>query len=160
MSIKTVSYFDALERKSKFISPTGNGTIDEYQLKKNKNGEEELIKIGIRNTFEEIQAYKESADITNIINRFVNGETEILHAVNGVYGDFTNAPTSYADYFAKVKEAKSIFDALPDEVKDRFDNDAEKFFLEFGTDSFVNKVSDPEVVDAANNIKEDFDNAE
>ena len=161
MSIKTVSYFDALERKSKFFTNTGDGYIDEYQLRINKEtGEEELIQIGKRNMYEEIQSFKDSADITNILNRYINGESDLLHKVNGVYGDFTNMPTSYADYFAKVKEAKAIFDTLPDEIKDKFDNDAEKFFLEFGTDSFVDKVKDSEVIDDTNKIKEDFDNAE
>lgn len=161
MSIKTFSYFDKLERKSGYISPSGNGYIDEYQIQVNKEtGEEELIKVGKRNVYEEIQAYKDSADITNIISRFVNGETELLHQVNGVYGDFTNAPTSYADYFAKVKEAEKIFNDLPDEIKSKFDYDAEKFFLEFGTDSFADKVSDPQVVKDSEVIREEFDNAE
>lgn len=161
MSIKTFSYFDKLERKSGYVSPTGNGYIDEYQLQINKEtGEEELIKIGKRNMYEEIQSFKESADIKNIIARFVNGETDLLHSVEGVYGDFTNAPTSYADYFAKVKEAEKIFNDLPDEIKSKFDYDAEKFFLEFGTDSFVDKVSDPEIIKESENIREEYDNAE
>ena len=161
MSIKTFSYFDKLERKSGYISPSGDGFIDEYQLKINKEtGEEELVKVGKRNVFEEIQSFKESADITNIINRFVNGDTDVIHQVNGVYGDFTNAPTSYADYFSKVKEAEKIFNDLPDEIKSKFDYDAEKFFLEFGTDTFNDKVSDPNVVKETEVIREEFDNAE
>lgn len=161
MPIKTFSYFDKLERKSGYISPTGDGYIDEYQLRINKEtGEEELIKIGKRNIYEEIQSFKESADITNIISRFMNGESDLLHQVNGVYGDFTSAPTSYADYFAKVKEAEKIFNDLPDEIKSKFDYDAEKFFLEFGTDSFTDKVSDPEVIKDSEVIREEFDNAE
>lgn len=161
-----VSYFDAMKRHSKFVSPSGDGYVDVYELVADKNGKnEELKKTGRKNLFEEIQAYRESTEISNIINRFVNGEVDVLHQVDGYYADVTNAPTSYADYFRRVKEAEKIFEQLPDEIKDKFDNSAEKFFLEFGTDSFVNKVSDldnpdTEVNEPMNTIKEVFDNAE
>lgn len=163
--MKTLSYFDRLEKHSAFYSPTGNGTIEEYQLKFDKEtGAEILVKIGVRNTHEEIQSFRESCNITNIIERFMNGEIDLLHSVNGVYGDFTSAPTSYAEYFQKVKEAEKIFDQLPDDIKDKFDNSAEKFFLEFGTESFNDKVSGTNNVEDINsnmsNIQEEFDNAE
>lgn len=163
--MKTLTYFDRLEKHSAFYSPTGNGTIEEYQLKYDKeSGSEILVKIGIRNTQEEIQSFRESCNITNIIERFVNGEVDILNQVDGVYGDFTNTPTSFAEYFNKVKEAEKIFESLPDEIKDKFDNSAEKFFLEFGTSSFNDKVSEldnsNDIVSSANEIKEEFDNAE
>ena len=164
--MKTFSYFDRLEKHSAFYSPTGNGTIEEYELKYDKEkGTEILVKVGIRNTQEEIQSFAESAKITNIISRFVNGETDILNSVDGVYGDFRETPTSYAEYFKRVKEAEKIFDQLPENIKDKFDNSAEKFFLEFGTDSFVNKVSDlddpnTEINEPMQSIKEAYDNAE
>lgn len=156
-----VSYFEAMERHSKFVSPSGNGFVDVYELVTDKkSGSEEVVKTGKKNLFEEIQAYRESTEIANIINRFLNGETDVLKQVQGAYMDVTNAPTSYADYFAKVKEAEKIFNQLPDAIKDKFDNSAEKFFLEFGTESFNDKVSDPEVVNPMSEIKEEFDNAE
>lgn len=137
-----VSYFDAIERHSKFVSPSGDGFVDVYELRKNvKTGEDDLIKTGRKNLYEEIQAFKESSEIANILNRFINGETDILKQVDGFYGDVTSAPTSYADYFNKVKEAKKIFEGLPEEIRNKFDNDPEKFFIEFGTDSFIDKVN-------------------
>lgn len=164
--MNTFSYFDRLEKHSAFYSPTGNGTIEEYQLKYDKEtGTEVLVKIGIRNTQEEIQSFAESANITNIISRFVNGEVDLLNSVNGVYGDFRDTPKSYAEYFERVKEAQKIFNQLPESIKDKFDNSAEKFFLEFGTSSFESKISDlddptTEVNEPMQNIKEVFDNAE
>ena len=164
--MNTFSYFDRLEKHSAFYSPTGNGTIEEYQLKYDKDtGTEVLVKIGIRNTQEEIQSFAESANITNIIQRFVNGETDLLHSVDGTYGDFRDAPKSYAEYFQRVREAKKIFEQLPQDIRNKFDDDPEKFFLEFGTDSFVTKINDlddptTEVNEPMNDIKEVFDNAE
>ena len=164
--MNTLSYFDRLEKHSAFYSPTGNGTIEEYQLKYDKEkGTEVLVKIGIRNVQEEIQSFAESANITNIIQRFVNGETDLLNAVNGTYGDFRDTPKSYAEYFQRVKEAEKIFNQLPDDIKDKFDGSAEKFFLEFGTESFTTKISDlddpnTEINEPMNKITEVFDNAE
>lgn len=164
--MNTLSYFDRLEKHSAFYSPTGNGTIEEYQLKYDKEkGTEVLVKIGIRNVQEEIQSFAESANITNIIERFVNGENDLLHSVDGVYADFRDTPKSYADYFKRVKEAEKIFDQLPENIKDKFDNSAEKFFLEFGTDSFNSKIVDLDdpnttVNEPMNEIQEVFNNAE
>lgn len=157
------NYKDIFDNKTKkYYSPTGDGYLDTYELKFDKEtGIEILVKMGKRNIDDEIQAFKESSEITNIIERFINGEIDLLHQVDGIYADVTNAPTSYAEYFNKVKEAEKIFDQLPDEVKDKFDNSAEKFFLEFGTDSFNEKVNnDNSVIDEANIIKENYDNAE
>lgn len=159
--MKILNYIERLENHIEFISPSGDGYIDEYEFKKDEKGFDELVKTGRRNTQEEIQSFAESANITNIINRFMNGEIELLHAVDGDYVDVRDAPTSYADYFAKVKEAEKIFEQLPDEIKDKFDNDAEKFFLEFGTDTFNDKVNDNNnIIEPMEVIKEDFDNAE
>lgn len=140
-----VSYFDAMKRHSKFISPSGNGYVDVYEIRKeSKNGNDILVKTGKKCIYDEIQAFKESTDISNILTRFINGETEVLNQVNGFYADVTNAPTSYADYFNKVKEAKKIFEGLPEDIRNKFDNDPEKFFTEFGSDSFIDKVNNNE----------------
>lgn len=159
---KVRSVFDAIEAHDIFKSPTGDGTVEVYELKADAKGNptEQLVLTGKKSLFDEIQSFHESTEINNIINRFVNGETHLLHQVDGVYADVTNAPESYADYFRKVREAEKIFNQLPDEIKDKFDDDPEKFFLEFGTDSFINKVSD---ADNANEIvqkSEVIDNAE
>lgn len=160
--IEPRSIYDAMKEHDTFITPSGDGYVEVYELKADIKGNptEELILTGKKSLFDEIQAYHESTEIANIINRFANGETDVIHAVEGVYADVTNAPTSYADYFKKVREAEKIFNQLPDAIKDKFDNDPEKFFLEFGTDSFINKVSDENIVNETNSIKEEFDNAE
>lgn len=159
--MKYRSILDAMTDHLNYVSPSGDGYVETYEYKLTKNGEEELVISGKKNLYEEIQAYKESTEIANILTRFINGETDVLNAVPGAYFDATDMPTSYAEYFARVKEAQHIFDQLPDDIKAKFDNDAEKFFLEFGTDSFVDKVNgDKEIIDNSNQIMEDFDNAE
>lgn len=160
MEFKT--YIDRLEKPIKdFFSATGDGTEDVYELIREKDtGEEILKKTGKHNVYADIQAYAPSADISNIIQRFQNGEIDVLTQSKGAYFDATSLPKSYAEYFAKVKEAEKLFSQLPDEVRNKFDNDAEKFFLEFGTDAFVEKVKEPEVIDKANEVKEGYDNAE
>lgn len=160
--IEPRSIYDAMKEHDKFITSSGDGTVEVYELRSDSKGifTDELVLTGKKSLFDEIQAYHESTEIANIINRYANGETDVLYAVDGVYADVTKAPTSYADYFKKVREAEKIFNNLPEEIKDKFDNDPEKFFLEFGTDSFINKVSDENVVNETNKVKEEFDNAE
>lgn len=159
--MKYRSILDAMVDHLKFVSPSGDGYVEVYEYKLTKDGVDELVISGKKNLYEEIQAYKESTEIANILTRFINGETDVLNVTNGAYFDATDMPTSYAEYFARVKEAQHIFDQLPDEIKDKFDNDAEKFFLEFGTDSFNDKVNNNnDVIEPMSNIQEDFDNAE
>lgn len=134
------SYIQKLNKSaSDFVSDPGCKMFDEYQYV-DVDGIQTLKKVGVVDRQAEIESFSKSADISNILNRFMNGETDILHKSVGTFGDFRNAPNSYADYFARVRDAKKIFDALPDDIKYKFDDDPEKFFLEFGTSSFLEKV--------------------
>lgn len=134
------SYIEKLDKlPSDFVSDAGSEYFDQYEYQE-KHGVQTLVKTGSVNRQEEIESFSKSADITNILNRFLNGEVDLLHQSVGTFGDFRNCPTSYGDYFERVRDAKRIFDGLPDDIKDKFDDDPEKFFLEFGTASFLEKV--------------------
>lgn len=137
------SYIDLFKKcPSDFASNAGSKHFDQYEYCE-IDGIKRLKKTGFVNRYDEIQSYAKACQITNILNRFLNGEVELLHQANGTFGDFRNAPSTYAEYFDRVNDAKKIFDALPDEIKDKFDDDPEKFFLEFGTSSFLEKVGYP-----------------
>lgn len=124
--MKCVSYFDRLERKSGFQkSGDPMKTIYEYRI---EDGKKILVPVGKEDIQEEIESYAKSCDITNILNRFMNGEIDLLNARQGFYGDVRNMPSNYAEYFARVKDAEKMFKKMPKEIRQAFDNSAEKFF--------------------------------
>lgn len=79
-----------------------------------------------------IQASKASTDIVSIIARAQAGDETVLNVhQNGLTGDLTKLPTNVNDVVALNKlsdKALNNFNALPQEVRDLFDNDATKFF--------------------------------
>lgn len=69
------------------------------------------------------QHFKEESDINFIVNRFL--KTGTLPDVNpsAMYGDFLHAPGSYQEALNLVIEAQDGFNALPAEMRARFNND-------------------------------------
>lgn len=144
MSIVFSTYIDRLDTKKKhrsFVTNNGSVTVPtyEYQI---IDGIKMLVKNGEKNIQEEIDSYAESCDINNIVNRFLNGETDLLNVKNGTYGDFTNFPSTYAEMFSRVQACENLFNELPVDLREKFDNSYMKFWDEFGTDVFEKKFAD------------------
>ena len=58
---------------SDFVSDSGSVMFDEYEYQE-KKGVNTLVKTGSYNRQDEIESYAKSCSITNILNRFLNGE--------------------------------------------------------------------------------------
>lgn len=129
MSYKCVSYIDKFNKKRKSFTSSGTEMFDQYAYE-DVNGVQTLVKQDPINRQEEIQSFAKSCDISNILTRFMNGETDLLNQRAGFYADVSDMPTDYATYFQRVNEAKVIFDNLPDDVRSKF-KDAEDFFMNF-----------------------------
>lgn len=68
--------------------------------------------------------FKDECDVNNILRNYVS--TGVLTHTNereALYGDFSEVPQDYGEALAVVEEAKAKFDALPSEVRHRFDSD-------------------------------------
>lgn len=75
------------------------------------------------------QSFKAECDINNIIKQFQN--TGIVSHINeqakqGMYADLP-PPLDYQESLELVRQAQTSFDSLPSKVRNRFDNDPEKF---------------------------------
>lgn len=97
-----------------------------------------LVPVGETDLQSAIDSYADAQDINNIIARFVNGDMSVLNPNKGTYGDFTDVPTTYAELFSRVQHCKNVFDKMPVDIRDKFDNSYEKFWSEFGSDKFNN----------------------
>lgn len=146
MSIVFSTYFERLDNsvKKKHISfKTNSGTkvIPTYEYKF-VDGIKTLVKTGETDIYSLIQAHAPEADIHNILAKFLNGDDSVLNKVVGTFGDFTDCPTTYAEMFDRVQKCKNIFDTLPVDLKEKFDNSYEKFWSDFGSDHFDSAFND------------------
>ena len=81
--------------------------------------------------------------------RYQRGDIDVLAQRAGMYGDFTNMPTSYAELYQNVLDAQAYFDSLPLEIRQKFDHSFSKFFTSIGTPEFNTVFSQRDVDSAA-----------
>lgn len=92
----------------------------------------------------EIQSYLEETKIENIINRAAF-DPSIAQKLCGQLNDaepqdFTNMPSTLAEAQNLMIQAEQTWDKLPREIKQKFDNDVDKFIANFGTAEWANAL--------------------
>lgn len=132
--------------------PETTSIVTDYQLSLAPDGKEILVAVGEHDIYPEIQSHAKSVDINEIILRYQRGDIDILAQRTGLYGDFTNLPTSYAELYQNVLDAQAYFDSLPLDIRQKFDHSFSKFFTSIGTPEF-NAVFSQSVVDAAVDVE-------
>lgn len=121
-------------------SNAGSPIKDLFSPIVNEDGTITLEKSGEENITEFINSFAESTDIDSIVRRFTNGEIGILNQKDGTFGDFTNVPKTYAEFLQKKIDAENVFKKLPLELKDKFDNDINKFLVSAGSNEWFEKL--------------------
>lgn len=143
MAIKFRTQYDSTKE---FISEPGSHYLDQYGYKFDDKGEviaSTLHKLDKpKDVWSEIQAAADSCDINLLMERFAKGDSSALDVRTGAYIDATKMPTTYAELFQKVNDTHAIFDNLPTDVKELFDNSYEEFWSEYGSDIFFKKIDD------------------
>lgn len=111
--------------------PESSKEIDTFEIQvDDKTGKKELVKVGKTNIYKKIQANLEETQIYNILDKFNAGNPEIverLQRIDGVFGDFTNAPKSLAEAQQKIIDAHNEFLKLPSDVRKEFNNSTTEF---------------------------------
>lgn len=135
--------------------PETTSIVTDYQLSLALDGKEVLVPVGEHDIYPEIQSHAKSVDINEIILRHQRGDIDVLAQRAGMYGDFTNLPTSYAELYQSVLDAQAYFDSLPLDIRQKFDHSFSKFFTSIGTPEFDAVFSQPvvDVVDGVGNTE-------
>lgn len=131
----------AFERGETTYSELGSPTapIYEYRIDK-KTGKRSTVKVGETNIYEKIQASLESSKLENIIARCTNGDLSILADSSGSYIDITEIPMNMIDLQNIILKTKAEFDKLPADIKAKFDNSAEKYVSEYGSETWAKNL--------------------
>lgn len=93
-----------------------------YSPRYNDSGVLDLVVTGQENLYDYIQSHRESTDIHVLLERFVNGEVDVLSRMQGFYADVTSMPKTYAEVLNAVITGEEAFARLPIDVKQKFDN--------------------------------------
>ena len=112
----------------------GSGMKDTYKMHVDADGKRELKKSGEYNLYADIQSYKDSVSIDYILTRFVNGDETALSRVQGIYGDFTQMPTTMAELQQRVIDAEHLFNNLPLDIREQYNFSASEFFAQLDSD--------------------------
>ena len=117
----------------RFQCDAGSRIHTEFQPVYDVNGVWHLEKSGETNQYFEIQSHADSCDINIIMARYANGETDVLSKMQGVYGDFSEVPTNYAEILNQQIKAKALFMSLAPELREKYNNSVEEFMASFSS---------------------------
>lgn len=126
------------DKRDRYYSDPGSPIKVQKKLNYKKNGEMCLIDNGKINLYNEIQSHADSVDIHVVLQRFANGDTSMLR--QGVFGDFTNMPTTFAGVLQTIEDAKTTFAGLPVEIRKNFDFDFNKFIATMDNPKLFNDL--------------------
>lgn len=128
-------------------SETGSPTKEAYAPVIKDDGSFELEVVGKINVYDEIQSHADSCDINIILERYARGDVTALSRRQGLFADLSEMPRTYAEMLNVVIKAQAEFEALPANVKEKFDNDVNKFISRMDDVEFMRSVfPDPESV--------------
>ena len=106
-----------------------------------EDGVKTLKLTGYKDVYEEIQAGFEDCKIENILHAALMGDFSKLNAREGTYMDATTMPKNLMEAQNLVIRMKNEFDAMPTEVKNQFNNSADKYVELMGTEEFKKIMS-------------------
>lgn len=117
-----------------------------YTPKFAKDGTMELIEAGKENLYDYIQSHKESVDINVILKRYAKGDVTALQRRQAMFGDFSDAPSTYAEALNSMILAEQYFNSLPLETRAKFDHNFHRFLVSLDSPDFAEKMAGTDIV--------------
>lgn len=145
-----INLYASLPDPNSFVSSSGDEYHIVYSSVLKEDGTIDLVPTAKDSIQEYINSFVPQTDMHYIIAQLKNGNTSVINRRPMMYGDFTDAPKSYAQALQMVIDGRSTFDALPLSVRNKFDNSFEKWFATAGSPDWLEAMStDPPVADPA-----------
>lgn len=124
----------------KFPSNPGDRVHILYESKVFPDGTIELVQCGKEDFQDFIESWTDSCDMTHVLTQLRNGDLSVLNQRPGMYGNFTEMPSTLAEFMQLQIDSDRMFDSLPIDVKQEFDNDKNKFFAQAGNQEWYEKL--------------------
>ena len=93
------------------------------------------------NIYDKIQENTKGTSVYEILDRYINGDVEVLQSHQTVYGDLTQVPKDILE--AQNLQDKSIadFSSLPEDLRAQYGNNPERFMNEFDFDKLNDYIN-------------------
>lgn len=130
-------------QKHRKVVPTCSGDLYHvlYRATVKANGDIVLVEDGKEDIKQKINSFRDVTDMSYILKQMALGNTSVLNASPGMYGDFTKMPKTMAEAMQIMIDAEKAFYELPIDVRNNFDNDVQKWIAIAGTEDWVNKMN-------------------
>ena len=120
-----------------FCSEPGCGEKILYSPEFDRFGVMTLKESGKEDLYAFIQSHKDSVDLHKIMDRFNAGDTAALQKVQGMFGDFSQMPQTYAGLLNHMIEAEQTFMSLPLETREKFGQSFHAWLAQAGSESWL-----------------------
>lgn len=147
-----MTFNNQFQKRAPVFQEPGSRIRVVYSPRYTDSGVLDLVATGQENLYEYIQSHKESTDIHVLLDRFVNGEVDVLQRMQGFYSDVTDMPKTYAEVLNAVIAGEETFARLPVDVKQRFDNSFAVWLTSMDKPDFAKRMG----IDMAQSEIEDF----
>lgn len=127
------------EKPKKLPNEPGNIMEPQYKERYDENGNTYLEQVGEINTYEKIQSYKDEVDPMSILARYAAGDTTVM-ANPGWYIDTSKLPKNYIEWRNLMNEQKEKFDALPLEIRNKFNNNFDNWAATAGEKEWLENM--------------------
>lgn len=138
--VEGAKFATAYTKRPRFRAPEGSRMRNDYEIQIDKKGHKSLKCVGEHDIYEEIQSYAEECKIENILARAAAGDVNALNQRQGFYADISEMPKNLAEAQNSILKLSKGFEALPAEIREKFDNSKEKFVQEFGSNEWAEKM--------------------
>lgn len=138
-----------------FVSCPGDRYRPVYTPEIRKDGQLDLVQTGVEDLQQYIDSFKDSCDISVMVQRYLAGDETALRNGNPVFMDLLGAPKTLAEAYALNFRAEKAFENLPADIKNKFENNYYKFLNEAGSDAWYEALKQP-----VPEVKEEVPNAE
>lgn len=136
-----INPYASLPDPNSFVTSSGDEYHIVYSSVLNDDGTIELVPSAKDPIQDYINSFVAQTDMHYILAQLKNGNTSVLNRAPMMYGDFTDAPKSYAQALQMVIDGRATFDALPLSVRNKFDNSFEKWFATAGSADWLSAMS-------------------
>ena len=123
-----------------FCSEPGSGEKILYSPEFDRSGVMTLKESGKEDFYAFIQSHKDSVDLHKIMDRFNAGDTAALQKVQGMFGDFSQMPQTYAGLLNHMIEAEQTFMSLPLETREKFGHSFHRWLATSGSPEWLSAM--------------------
>lgn len=129
------------DKHDRIYTNHGKSVVTQYSGYLDKFGNTVVKEKGKKDLYSYIQSFADSVDINLILSKFANGDKQALIQRAATYIDITNMPDNMADLLNTIHNGEALFDSLPVEVKQKFDNNFNKFITTIDSDEWFNAMN-------------------